>query len=99
MLCFEGFCEYAKISDPADNTARLCYDAAVQAAKDAGVPGWLFERGHPVLELFVYALALHWYDNRGFTPLVTLETLDEYSKRVLNGMLCSLRYLSEPEEG
>ena len=49
MLCFEGFCEYAKISDPADNTARLCYDAAVQAAKDAGVPGWLFERGHPVL--------------------------------------------------
>lgn len=98
MLNFEGFCDYAKIADTTDKTAQLCFDAAVQAARDAGIPGWLFEDGHPVLELYVYALALHWYDNRGFTPIVTLETLDEYSLRTLNSMVCALRYLQKPED-
>lgn len=65
MPSLVGFKSYARLDDPNDPSASICYDAAMQMARDAGVPEFLFTSNDPKLSLLVYALAAHHYDNRG----------------------------------
>lgn len=68
MPTLEGFKAYARLdADDMDPSIESCYQAALQHARDAGVPEFLFalgEDGDPKLNLYVNALALYFYDNR-----------------------------------
>lgn len=77
-----GFKSYARIMpDDTDETAELCLAAAQQHAHDAGIPDSL--NGDAKYNLYIYALALHYYDNRGFTPSSQAFAVDEYTQRMM----------------
>jgi hypothetical protein len=64
MADVKGFREYARL-DEDDPAAKLCFKAAVGYAEAAGIPPL---SGNTLYDLFVYAVALHFFDNRGFSP-------------------------------
>ena len=71
MPTIEGLRSYARLNpDDHDPSLQVCFDAAVQHARDAGVPEWLFAAnegaGDAKLNLYIYAMAANLYDNRGF---------------------------------
>ena len=71
MPTIEGLRSYARLNpDDNDPSLQVCFDAAIQHAKDAGVPDWLFTAndgtGDAKLNLYLYAMAANLYDNRGF---------------------------------
>ena len=72
---------YAHIS-PDEETVipTLCLDAAVQHARDAGIPERLNYEGDAKYAIYIYALALHYYDNRGFAPAIAA---DDYTKTMM----------------
>ncbi len=74
-----GFKSYARIMpDDTDETAELCLAAAQQHAHDAGIPDSL--NGDAKYNLYIYALALHYYDNRGFSPVINA---DNYTAQMM----------------
>lgn len=76
-----GFKSYARIMpDDTDETAALCLAAAQQHAHDAGIPDRLDYEGDAKYALYIYALALHYYDNRGFSPVINS---DDYTQRMM----------------
>ena len=86
MACtFHGFLAYARLTE--DNleeageseTARLCYRAAMDAARSCGIPVDTIENAK--MELYIYALALHKFDNRGFQPITTSLVSEQYRQR------------------
>lgn len=97
MLNFEGFCAYAKIDqatlaipEEAQN-ALLCYEGAIWAAKGCGIPvDKLDEEGNRLLELYIYALAGHYYDSRNFQSSVQSYTGDQYTQRMMTRMRIAL---------
>lgn len=71
MASEQDFRGYAKLDlldeDPA---IPICYEAALQQAKDAGLQEFLFAgAGDAKANLYVYALALFWYDSRGLIAI------------------------------
>lgn len=96
MPSIQDFISYARIqplTPETDGSIRICLDAAVQHARDAGIPDFLFDGGgDPKLNLYVYALALHYYDNRGFMPQSQAYASDEYTKRLMRQMRVELMY-------
>lgn len=96
-LSFKGFCSYARISpeeygdDAEGNVAELCLQAAIEHAKSAGIPvDRLNEDGSSKLELYIYALALHFFDNRGFLPNTPSYASNEYMNRLMTKMRVEL---------
>lgn len=95
MACtFEGFMAYARLSD-ADMeeegealAAELCYMAAVDTAKSYGIP--VESLDHAKMELFIYALALQEFDNRGFSLLHTSASAIQWRERKLTQMKIEL---------
>jgi len=75
---------YARIS-PDEETVipTLCLDAAKQHAHDAGIPDRLDTENDSKYALYIYALALHYYDNRGFAPSSQAFAVDEYTQRMM----------------
>jgi hypothetical protein len=65
MMSLEGFLEYARIGDPTDPVAGLCYRAALEQARRGGVPQERLDRGDEQAALLVYAYGATMYDNRG----------------------------------
>lgn len=97
MLNFYGFCGYAKIDEatlaiPEEMlSAQLCYDAAIAAAKGCGIPVEKLETdGNRLLELYIYSLAGHYYDNRNFQSSVQSYTGDQYTQRMMTRMRIAL---------
>ena len=72
-LTYEGFLAYARLSganleeEGEASTAELCYMAAKEDAKSCGIPVDTLDNAK--MELYIYALALQEFDNRGFTLL------------------------------
>lgn len=96
-VSFEGFCAYGRISVPALEedgeafAAQLCLSAALDHAKSAGIPvDRLTETNNAKFELYIYALALHWFDNRGFESSSQTFAGDDYTKRVMTRMRVEL---------
>ena len=84
MVTLEGFWQYGKLNPGEDTViARLCLDAAIEAAEGAGVPMAGNETSAEYAE-YVYMLALEYYENRGGTPSSQAYAVDEYSKRANN---------------
>lgn len=68
MADVRGFMDYARL-DFDDAGAQRCFDAAVAFARAAGIPPVL---GNSLYDLFVYAVALHFSENRGFSPGISV---------------------------
>lgn len=97
MLSFEDFRAYARIDDPSFDesgeaaAALLCYNAAIASAKGYGIPVERLEQeDNAKLELFIYALAGHFYDNRNFTSSTQSYTGDQYTQRMMTRMQIEL---------
>ena len=71
MVNANDFVAYARldISPAEDGSIGLCLEAAVSFARIAGIPPL---KDCDLYDLFVYALALSYYDNRGFSPGVSV---------------------------
>lgn len=92
MATLEGFKRYARLPPDSmddDRTAELCYDAAVQSAKDAGIPDFLLKINDAKYSLYIYALALYWYENRGFMPV---GTQNGETQKLMTKMRFELKY-------
>ena len=97
MLSVESFKAYARLDevtlseDGEEETALLCYETAVAQARMCGVPVDKLETdGNRMLELYVYALAGHYYDNRNFVSNVQSYTGDQYTQRMMTRMRIAL---------
>lgn len=91
MVSLRGFLSYARIppdSETGENeTAELCLSAAVEHAREAGIPTEKLDTaGNAKYELYIYALALHYFDNRGFLSSTQAYAADEYTKRMMRQM-------------
>lgn len=96
-VSFDGFCAYGRISVPAleedgeSFAAQLCLTAALDHAKSAGIDvDRLTAENNAKFELYIYALALHWFDNRGFQSVSQTFAGDEYTKRIMTRMRVEL---------
>lgn len=97
MMSFDSFCSYAKIDEAMraipeeEEVALLCYESAIDAAKGCGIPvERLDAAGNRQLELYIYALAGHYYDNRNFISSVQSYTGDQYTQRMMTRMRIAL---------
>jgi hypothetical protein len=99
-----GFSSYARLL-PSDGSAlaaadeavaQLCLDAALDCAADAGIPADFIAAPSSKLALYVYALALHFYDNRAFMPSSQAFAVDEYTRRMMSKMRIELKYRPAP---
>ena len=98
MAEFDEFCNYAKLAPDDDRvSARTCYDAAVQAAEDAGVRVELMA-GNRKLDLYIYSLALHYFENRGFSPISQAYAVSEYTHVMQRKMRTELKYSRQNQE-
>lgn len=85
MVTLAGFKKYARIMPDEDTeVAGLCVDAARQHARDVGIPDSLDAAGDAKYTLYIYALAAHYYDNRGMTPSSQAFAVDEYTRRMMS---------------
>lgn len=104
MLSFEGFRAYARLDDPVfdeggeQETARLCYEAAMADAESCGIPVEKL-RGNAKFALYIYALAGHYFDNRAFLSASQSYTGDEYAKRMMTKMQLELKAEGWEENG
>lgn len=94
-LSYEGFLAYARLSDeilqedPGEAmTAELCYTGAVADAKSCGIP--VNELDNAKLELYIYAIALFEFDNRGFAVLDHSAAATAHRERKMNQMKIEL---------
>lgn len=92
-----GFCAYARLDEPAlketgeAEIANLCLRAAVDHARGVNIPVDLLNaKDNAKYELYIYALANHYFDNRAFLSLTQSFAADEYTKRVMNAMRIEL---------
>lgn len=97
-VTFEGFSAYARLGDPqlVDDserfTAELCLRAAMDHARGTGIPAdKLDEEDNAKFELYIYAMASHWFDNRAFNSSEQSFSADEYIKREMRKMHIELK--------
>lgn len=88
MANIEGFRAYARL-DEEDPSAEICYNAALAQVKIAGVPPM---DGNGSYDLLIYALALYYYENRGFSPGMAVDgrTQTNWAERQITAFLIQL---------
>lgn len=91
MASLGDFKQYARLplDDPDDKAAEVCFEAATQAAQDAGIPEFLKLDNDAKYNLYVYALALYWYENRGFMPV---GAHNDETRKIMTQMRVELKY-------
>lgn len=92
----EEFREY--LVNPPDSNERLqlYLDAARAKAKAAGIPDF---KKNAQYDLFIYALAAMYHDNKGMAFSGAYQaTAEETAKKMIDGFVLELRY-SDPEDG
>ena len=92
MATLKEFCGYIH-AEESDITARLCLRAAQAKARAAGVPDF---EDNAQYDLFLYALAGYWYDNRS---LMDIGGTSEDTQRMINAFVQELRYVEEGVAG
>lgn len=75
--------------DDADGAAKICLDAAIAKARAAGVPDL---QSNAQYDLFIYALAAYYYDNRGLTVSGSYKTETmEAAQKMIDAFVLELR--------
>lgn len=97
MADIAGFKNYARLplDDPDDQAAEICFNAALQSSADAGIPEFLRLANDAKYDLYIYALALYWYENRGFMPI---GAHNDETRRIMSQMRIELKYRVESVE-
>ena len=93
----EGFAGYLGASPDNGENLQMYLDAAKSKARSAGVPDF---RNNAQYDLFIYALAGMYYDNRSMTFGGTYAaSAEESAQRMINGFVLSLRHAGEDPDG
>lgn len=93
-LSYDGFLAYARLSDavleePGEaSTAELCYMAAIDSARSCGIPVDSLDSAK--MELYIYALALQEFDNRGFSAVNASAASVQWRERKMTQMKLEL---------
>ena len=85
----DRFAEYLRTVATDPETLQMYIDAAKDKAQSAGV-GEFKNNAH--YDLFIYALAAMYYDNRGMS-FTTAE--EESARRIINSFVLELRYAKD----
>lgn len=97
MATVRDFINYARLPPGEDDlTALLCYNAAVQSAADSGIPDICNTQNDAKYDLYIYALALYWYENRGFMPV---GTQNAETRNMMRKMWWELKYRRSGGDG
>ena len=91
----DGLRKYLRLTPDTDEELSLYLDAAKAKAKAAGIP----DLNNAQYDLFLYALAAMYHDNRGMAFSGAYQaTAEETAKKMIDGFVLELRY-SDPEDG
>jgi hypothetical protein len=88
MVTLEEFKEYIHDDSP---IAKLCFEAAKQKAKTAGVPEF---KNNAQYDMFILALGGYWYDNRSLMDIGGDNTAVQ---NMINAFVLELRTTEEEE--
>lgn len=92
MATLEGFAVYAALTPDDDlAAARMCYEAALQHARDVDVDVEALADNEKC-SMYIYAMALHLYENRGLSVSSTIYGADEVVKNIKARMRLELVY-------
>ncbi len=92
MATEQEFRAYARLEDADydnDISISICYESAVDIARDAGVPPLDGSRKYDIL---IFASALYLYENRGFSPGVAVDgrTQSDWVRKQMTAYLKTL---------
>ncbi|MBC8531750.1 head-tail connector protein [Gehongia tenuis] len=90
----DGLKEYLGLMpDDTEGAARICLDAAIAKARVAGIPAL---QNNAQYDLFIYALAAYYYDNRGLTVSGSYKTgTTEAAQKMIDAFVLELRHAVE----
>lgn len=89
----QGLYKYLHLMPDEDTTmADLAFEAALVDIKGAGVHEF---RNNALYDIFVYALAGYYYDNRSLNPI---GTKTEESQNMINSFVLKLRFAEDGPE-
>lgn len=92
----DGLRKYLRLTPDTDEELSLYLDAAKAKAKAAGIPDF---KNNAQYDLFLYALAAMYHDNRGMAFSGAYQAAaEETAKKMIDGFVLELRY-SDPEDG
>ena len=92
----KGLRKYLRMMPDDDEELALYLNAAKEKAKTAGIPDFQLNAQY---DLFLYALAAMYHDNRGMAFSGAYQaTAEETAKKMIDGFVLELRY-SDPEDG
>lgn len=87
---FEGFMKYLRPMPDADKEdIKICFEAALADIHGAGVPEY---KNNRLYDIFVYALAGHYYDNRNLQPI---GASTEETQKMINSFVLKLRFAKD----
>jgi len=90
------FANYLRVEPEESESLRIYIDAAKSKARTGGIPDF---KNNAQYDLFIYALAAMYYDNRGFTfSGVNQGTVEESARRMVNSFVLELRHAKDDEE-
>lgn len=91
----ESLIEYMREAPDLSADLSLYINAAKADAKAAGVPDF---KNNALYDLFIHALAAHYYDNRGLGYSGSYQaTADATAKSIVNAFVLKLRYAEDGE--
>lgn len=91
----EGLRKYLRLTPDDDDELTIYFDAAQDKAKAAGIPR--FEH-NAQYDLFIYALAAMYYDNRGMAFSGAYQaTAEANARKLIDSFVLELRYAKDGE--
>lgn len=85
--------EYLGLPPDSEDSVSVYLNAAVSKATAAGIPKYENNAGY---DLFIYALAAMYYDNRGMAFSGAYQaTAEENARKMINSFILELRYGAE----
>ena len=95
MATTAGLASYLRLLPDDSEDLTLYLNAAKAKAAAAGIPEL---ENNDLYDLFLYALAAFYYDNRGMTFAGTYQgTAEENARRLINSFVLTLRYSEVPD--
>ena len=95
-VSIDEFVNYLRVDPDEAESLHLHINAAKTKARSAGIPDF---KNNAQYDLFIYALAAMYYDNRGFTFSGTnLGSVEANARRMINSFVLELRHAEDTEQ-
>ncbi|MCI8477540.1 MAG: hypothetical protein HFE97_04230 [Oscillospiraceae bacterium] len=92
----DGLRTYLRLSEDDTEDLTLYLEAARAKAAAAGIPDFVH---NPHYDLFLYALAGMYYENRSFGFASSSQAAERNARNLINSFVLELRYSKEPGGG